>query len=75
MSVSAIPHHLYPTRILTRFGARPLVSVHERSEGEASAVSSGSLTGEWQAEWRERLARIRNWTGTAAAFCRHEGIS
>jgi hypothetical protein len=33
------------------------------------------LSAEWQAEWRERLARFRDWTGTSAKFCRHEGIS
>ena len=33
------------------------------------------LSAEWQAEWHERLARFRDWTGTSADFCRHEGIS
>jgi len=33
------------------------------------------LTAEWQADWREWLARLRDGTGTSAAFCRHEGIS
>jgi len=33
------------------------------------------LSAEWQAEWCERLARFRDWTGTSADFCRHEGIS
>jgi hypothetical protein len=33
------------------------------------------LSAEWQAEWRERLARFRDWIGTSADFCRHGGIS
>jgi hypothetical protein len=33
------------------------------------------FSAEWTAdEWRERLARFRNWMGTSADFCRHEGI-
>ena len=33
------------------------------------------LNAEWQAEWREQLGRCWDWTGTSAAFCRHEEIS
>jgi hypothetical protein len=33
------------------------------------------LIAEWMADWRERLARFRDGTGTSADFCRHEGIS
>ena len=33
------------------------------------------LSAQWRAEWRERLVRFRDRSGTSGEFCRQEGIS